>query len=131
MKKFRVTVNGTAYEVEIEEIGVVTDNLRVPPRAPETAAFVAAPALKHISGARNISPLLLDQAGTITSPMPGMINEVRVKIGEQVQAGDVLFVLEAMKMENLIKADIAGVVKEIRAVKGHAVNSGDTLAVIS
>ncbi|MDF9406830.1 biotin/lipoyl-binding protein [Pelotomaculum isophthalicicum JI] len=136
MKKFRVTVNGEVYEVEIEEVGGSADSptqlgAPVPPRTPEAAPLVSASAPIIVPGARNASSLSLGDAGTVTSPMPGMINDVKVKTGDQVKPGDVLIVLEAMKMENLIKADIAGTVKEVRVVKGQAVNGGDPLAVIA
>jgi len=136
VKKFRVKVNGEIYEVEVEEIGgpaytPAQAAAPLPPRNPDAAPLVSAPAPQPVSGARNVFSLSLGDAGTVTSPMPGMINDIKVKIGDQVEPGDVLIVLEAMKMENLIKADIAGTVKDIRVAKGQAVNSGDPLVVIS
>lgn len=128
VRKFRVTVNGEIYEVELEEIG--GDPVLSPPHVPAPALVAQAPP-RIVPGFRSKPALLQDDAGAVTSPMPGTINRVDVLVGDQVKAGDVLFILEAMKMENLIKADVDGVVKEIRVTKGQAVNSGDTLAVIA
>lgn len=135
MKKFRVIVNGEVFEVEVEEIGGSTGALvqvpaPMPPRTPEAAPLVATPAPK-LGGAGTGLSLSLGDAGTVTSPMPGVINDIKVRPGDQIKSGDVLIVLEAMKMENLIKADIAGTVKEVRVAKGQAVNGGDPLVIIS
>jgi len=62
--------------------------------------------------------------------MPGTVLDVKVNVGDAVKAGDVLLILEAMKMENELTADKAGTVKEIKVTKGQAVNGGDTLIVI-
>jgi len=128
VKKFRVKVNGAEYEVEIEEIGVQSTS--APQRLVETTLIEPLPAqvIEAVGSSRNY---LRDDAGSIRSPMPGVIIQIRVQIGEQVEAGTVLFILEAMKMENMIKADIAGVVTEVRVAEGQAVNSGDTLAIIA
>ena len=123
-----MTVNGEVYDVEVEEIG--GGPVFLPPQMP-TPALVATVPPKMMPGSSGKPALLQDDAGTVNSPMPGVINQVNVKIGDQVNAGDVLFILEAMKMENPIKADIAGVVKEVRVNKGQAVNSGDPLAIIA
>ena len=128
LKKFLVTVNGEKYEVEVEEIGGEPGFL--PPHTPAPALVAAAPPVM-VPGGRIKPVLLLDDAGSVNSPMPGVINQVNVQVGDQVKAGDVLFILEAMKMENPIKADIDGIVKEVRVAKGQAVNSGDPLAIIA
>ena len=108
MKKYRVTVNGTVYEVELEEI---------------TGAVPAAPA----------APAPAAPAGDgekITSPMPGTILSVNVAPGQSVRKGDVLMVLEAMKMENEIMCPRDGVVSSVQAAKGAAVESGTLLCVL-
>ena len=127
MKRFRVTVNGETYEVDIEEIGAAPSPLP----AQSTISSPWTPPARVVVGAGSRQFSLQEDAGAIRSPMPGTINQVRVRVGDQVNAGDVLFTLEAMKMENMIHADIAGVVKDVRVVKGQAVNGGDTLAVIA
>lgn len=132
MKKFRIKVNDEVFEVEIEEIGNSREIVQapVPPQAPPAAPLFSGAQPQLIAKSNKFSITLAD-AGTITSPMPGMINEVKVKAGDLVKPGDILVILEAMKMENQIKADIAGTVKEVRVIKGQAVNGGDPLVVIS
>ena len=127
MRKFNVNVNGTLYEVEVEEIqaGVAAAPARKPipaaaPKAaaPKAAAPKAAPARPAAAPAG---------AETVKAPMPGNILEVRVKDGQAVQAGDVLFILEAMKMENEIMAPAAGTVSGVAVQKGSAVATGAVL----
>ena len=108
MRKYRVTVNGTVYEVELEEI---TGAVPAAPAAP-------APAAPAGEGER------------ITSPMPGTILAVNVTPGQSVRKGDVLMVLEAMKMENEIMCPRDGVVSSVQAAKGAAVESGTLLCVL-
>ena len=109
MKKYRVNVNGTAYEVEIEEMN----------GAPAAAPVAAAPA-PAVSGAGE----------SITSPMPGNILAVNVAAGDLVKKGQVLMVLEAMKMENEIMAPHDGKVTAVAVTKGAAVESGALLCTI-
>ena len=109
MKKYKVNVNGTAYEVEIEEMT----------GAPAAAAApVAAPAAASGVGE------------SITSPMPGNFLAVNVAAGDMVKKGQVLMVLEAMKMENEIMAPQDGKVTSVAVAKGAAVESGTLLCVI-
>ncbi len=112
MKKYRVTVNGTAYEIELEEL---TGAAPVSAPAPAAAAPVAA------------APAGGEQ---VTSPMPGTILDVKVSQGASVKKGDVLMILEAMKMENEIMCPCDGKVASINAAKGAAVESGTLLCVI-
>ena len=112
MKKYRVNVNGTAYEVEIEEMTGA-------PAAPVAAAPAAAPA-----------PAASGAGESITSPMPGNILAVNVAAGDAVKKGQVLMVLEAMKMENEIMAPRDGKVTSVAVAKGAAVESGALLCTI-
>ncbi|MBR3486962.1 MAG: biotin/lipoyl-binding protein [Clostridia bacterium] len=113
MRKFLVNVNGTSYEVEVEEL-----KGEAAPKAPAASAASAAPAAPaHSTGA----------AETISAPMPGTIVSVNVKVGDSFKRGQVLLVLEAMKMENEILAPRDGRVVNLNTQKGSNVNSGDIL----
>ena len=116
MKYYNITVNGVAYSVSVEETAAGA--------APVAAAPVAAPvapkaAPKAAAGAAG--------AVTVKAPMPGNILDVKVAAGASVKAGDVLVILEAMKMENEIVAPQDGTVASINVNKGDTVNSGDVL----
>ena len=115
MKKYRVNVNGTVYEVELEEITGAT----APIAAPAVAPAPAAPVSSAPAGGEQI-----------TSPMPGNIRDIKVNVGDTVNADDVVIILEAMKMENEIFAPASGKVIAINTTKGASVNSGDCLLVI-
>ena len=110
MKKYRVNVNGTVFEVEIEEMTGA-------PAAPAAAPAPAAPAAP--AGGEKI-----------TAPMPGTILAVNVTSGSAVKKGDVLMILEAMKMENEIMAPCDGTVTSVSVTKGAAVESGALLCTI-
>ena len=115
MKKYRVNVNGTAYEIELEEMtGAVSAPAAAPAPAPAAAPAAAAPA----GGEK------------VTSPMPGTILDIKVAQGASVKEGDVLMILEAMKMENEIMCPCNGTVASINTTKGAAVESGTLLCVI-
>ena len=107
MKKYRVNVNGTVYEVELEEI-----------TGAAPAASVAAPAAAPAGGEK------------VCAPMPGNILAVNVSNGSAVKKGDVLMILEAMKMENEIMAPCDGTVTSVSVTKGAAVESGALLCTI-
>ena len=110
MKKYRVNVNGTVFDVEIEEMTGA-------PAAPAVAPAPAAPAAP--AGGEKI-----------TAPMPGTILAVNVTSGSAVKKGDVLMILEAMKMENEIMAPCDGTVTSVSVTKGAAVESGTLLCTI-
>ena len=110
MKKYRVNVNGTVYEVELEEMTGA-------PAAP--AAAPAAPAAAPAAGGEKV-----------TSPMPGTILSVNVAAGDTVKRGQVLMILEAMKMENEIMCPCDGTVTSVSVTKGAAVESGTLLCTI-
>ena len=115
MKKYRVTVNGTAYEIELEELTGA---------APAPAAATAAPAPAPAPAA---APAGGEQ---VTSPMPGPILSINVAAGDTVKRGQVLMVLEAMKMENEIMCPCDGKIASVNTSKGASVESGTLLCVI-
>ncbi len=125
--KYIVNLNGKNYEVEVTESEAVllstTEAAPVAAPAPVAAAPAAAPAPAA-------TPVATAQGTTIASPMPGSILNVSVSVGQAVKAGDVLMVLEAMKMENDIVAPCDGSVKQLLVTKGSVVNTDDVLAVI-
>lgn len=131
MKKYMITVNGNQYEVEVEEIkdnSVYTPAVHAEPAiraaAPApVAAHAPAPASKP-AAASNVIPT---GAATITSPMPGTILKVNVNTGDSVKKGQVLLILEAMKMENEIVAAADGKISSVNVAKGSSVNAGDVL----
>lgn len=132
MKKYRITVNGNTYEVEVEELQNETERPAYTP-APQPAAPQAAPAApRPAASSPQPKPVTKPAApGAVTSPMPGTILDVKVKEGDEVKKGQVLMVLEAMKMENEIIASSDGKVKTVYVQKGASVNTGDPLVELS
>ena len=119
MKKYNITVNGNTYEVLVEEADASTPvAYTAPAAAPVAAPKAAAPKAAPVAGG----------AVKVTSPMPGTILNVKVSVGQSVKKGDVICVLEAMKMENDIPAPQDGVIASINVQKGASVNAGDVLA---
>ena len=112
MKKYRVNVNGTVYEVDVEDISGAA------PVAAPAAAPVAAPVSAPAGGEQ------------VTSPMPGNILAVNVAAGDTARKGQVLMILEAMKMENEIMCPCDGKIVSVSVTKGATVESGTLLCVI-
>ncbi len=121
--KYIVTLNGKNYEVEVEETEAVL--LSVQDAVP-AAAPVSAPAVPAAAPGK---PTVTD--GTqVVSPMPGTILKVNASVGQAVKAGETLFVLEAMKMENEIAAPADGTIKQLLVSQGSSVATDDVLAVL-
>lgn len=123
--KYVVTLNGKNYEVEVEEteavITAVTD------AAP--TATPAAPAAPAPTAAAPAAPAAAADGQNVLAPMPGTVLSVNVSVGASVKAGDILLILEAMKMENEIVAPCDGTVRQI-AAKGSSVATDELLAVV-
>lgn len=132
--KYNVTLNGKVYEVDVtEQDAVVTGVTQVPvmASAPVVAAPVAAPVAAAPEAPASAPAASANVEGTpVKAPMPGTILAVKKNAGDAVKAGDVIFVLEAMKMENDIVAPCDGTVKSINTPKGSSVKTDDVLAVI-
>ena len=130
--KYKVTLNGRTYEVEVEAgkamcvaeyeaYAPVAAPVAAPAAAPVAAAPVAAPAAGGVT---------VSGGESVTAPMPGNILKVAVSVGQTVKEGDLLVVLEAMKMENEIYAPCGGTVTSVPVAKGSTVDTGAALVVI-
>ena len=126
-----VTVNGIPFEVEMKQpVKAAKQKVKLgtPAAAPvastsPASAAPAAPAEKPAAPAASGKP--------VVAPLPGTINDIKVKVGDKVNAGDTVVILEAMKMQNNIEAESAGTIASINVNKGDAVMEGDTLVVIA
>lgn len=126
MKNYRITVNGTSYDVSVEELS----GGAAPVAAPVAAAPVAAPAP---AAAPPAPAPAAGGAGSVkvSSPMPGKILAVKANVGDSVKKGQVILILEAMKMENEVVAPEDGTIASIDVTVGASVESGDTLATLN
>ncbi len=147
MKKFKVTVDGQSYTVEVEELksqpnqntgsasrdkdiaGKPNNNVSKPEA--QKAETVTAPQAEEKENSAPPSSPKVEGGTSIKAPMPGSVIDVNVKAGDNVQNGDVLLILEAMKMENELTSSTAGTVTEVLVKKGDTVNSGDPLVIIA
>ena len=132
MKRYSITVNGNVYDVIVEEAdaqGYSAPAAPVAPVAPVAPATPAAPAAPKPTP----KPAASGSAGAVSvnSPMPGTILDVKVSVGQAVKKGDVICVLEAMKMENDIPAPQDGVIASINVQKGASVSANDVLATLN
>jgi len=158
VRTFRVTVNGQVFDVQVEEIGhapavtgvSLAEPVSRPPAAPAStaapppvprasvqppsqaaappAATAGRPVARQDKAA--VAGAARADGSSVTAPLPGTILDVRVAAGQEVSAGQVLCILEAMKMENEIVASRGGTVQQVNAQRGQAVNAGDLLFVI-
>lgn len=129
MKNYRVTVNGIPYDVVVEEIGEVASSAPAAPAAPAAPVAPAAPAAAPKAPAA--APKGNAGATAIKAPMPGTLIKVNVKAGDAVKKGDVLCVLEAMKMENDILAPADGVVATVEVAQGASVATDAVLVTLN
>ena len=129
--KYKVTLNGRTYEVEVEagKAMLLDEYEAIAPAPAAAAAPVAAPAAAPAAAAP-AAPVVTGAGEAVNAPMPGNILKVNVQNGQAVKAGEVLVVLEAMKMENEIMAPKDGTVTQVLVSKGSTVDTGAPLVVI-
>ena len=130
IKKFNVTVNGTTYEVEVEEVKATGGAAPKAAPAPKPAAPAPAPATKAAAPAPAAKVAAGAGEHSIDSPMPGKIVKLVANEGAAVKAGDVLLILEAMKMQNEITADADGTVKKFNVAAGQSVKAHESLVIL-
>ena len=128
MRKFKVNVNGVAYNVEVAEEGVVA--VAAPAAAPVAAAAPAPVAAAPAPVAAAPAPVAAAGDTTMTAPMPGSVSKIVAKEGQTVKKGDVIIMLEAMKMQNEMASPVAGTVKSINVSVGESVKPGQIMAII-
>lgn len=132
--KYKVTLNGKTYEVEVEQgKAVLLDEYEALAPAPAAAAVpAAAPAAAPVAApAASAAPVNLEAGEAVNAPMPGNILRIDVAKGDTVKAGQVLVILEAMKMENEIVAPKDGTVAQVVTSKGAVVDTGSPLIVLA
>ena len=129
--KYKVTLNGRTYEVEVEHgKAMLLDEYEAIAPAPVAAAPAAAP-VAAAPAAAPAAPAVTGAGDAVTAPMPGNILKVNVTAGQAVKEGDLLLVLEAMKMENEIFAPCNGTVAQVLVQKGSTVDTGATMVVLN
>jgi len=133
LKQYKITVNGKTFDVDVEEVGGAPEikSVAPAPAAPKAAAPApkAAPAPAPKAAPKAAAP---KGAGTeIAAPMGGNVLSVAVSEGQQVNEGDLLFIFEAMKMENEMTAPVSGTVTKISIEKGQAIEAGAVAMIIA
>ena len=122
MKSYTITVNGTAYEVTVEETGSVSAPTAAPVAAPKAAPAAAPKAAAPVAGAGAV---------IVSASVPGKVLKVVASVGQAVKAGDNIIILESMKMEIPVVAPQDGTVASIDTSEGASVENGDTLATMN
>ena len=136
MMKYKVTLNNRVYEVEVEEgEAMLVDEYELAAPAAPAPAHAAPVAAAPVAAAPAAAPAAPAgdalAAGTrVDAPLPGNVLMVKVTVGQAVKAGDVLVIIEAMKMENEVAAPCDGTVKQVVAQKGAVVETGAPLVVL-
>jgi biotin carboxyl carrier protein len=137
MKKFLIKVNGNQYEVEVEEIkegqttAAFTEEVQYTPPVKQAEKKPAVePKAKPEPAPAKTAAAVPEGAEPVKAPIPGTVLKIEVKTGDQVKKGDVLLLLEAMKMENEIISPFDGTVTSVNVETGGSVNSGDVLVTI-
>ena len=130
--KYKITLNGRTYEVEVEAgKAMLLDEYEAIAPAPVAAAPAAAPVAAAAPAAAPAAPAVTGAGEAVTAPRPGNILKVNVNVGDKVKEGQVLVVLEAMKMENEIMAPKDATVTQVVVSKGSTVDTGAPLVVLA
>ncbi|WP_304205685.1 oxaloacetate decarboxylase subunit alpha [Fusobacterium perfoetens] len=127
LRAYRVNVNGKSYEVEVEEIGAQATTAPVQPKAAPAPVAPAPTPKSEPTPTPAPAPTVSASGEIVEAPMPGTIVDIKVKVGDSVKEGDLVAVIEAMKMETDLYSTKIGVVKAINAGKGAQVNTGDAI----
>ena len=127
IKAYRVNVNGKVYEVEVEEITAGGQQTVAAAPAPTPVAPKPAPVAPAPAPAPTPAPKAGATGEIVEAPMPGTIVDIKVKVGDTVKEGDLVAVIEAMKMETDLFSTKSGVVTAVNAGKGASVNTGDAI----
>lgn len=125
MKSLRITVNGKIYEVQVEE----TDSVEIAPQPTQNNSTITTPAQQE-KPVEAVKPAASTSGQSVTSPMPGNILDVKVSQGDSVKMGQILIMLEAMKMENEITSPCDGIVSSVLVKKGDTVDAGAVMVTI-
>lgn len=129
MKRYTITVNGIPYDVTVDEAGA--DNGVMPASTPAPAPTAAAPSMPLAVKPDAPKPAGSEGNVKVDAPMPGTILDIKVGVGDSVNSGDTLCILEAMKMENDIVAPEAGTVASVNVSRGDSVEAGQVLITLN
>ncbi|WP_053958546.1 biotin/lipoyl-containing protein [Sulfobacillus thermosulfidooxidans] len=129
VRKFRIRVNGVVYDVEAEEISIEQSAGSASSSSTPSAPVVTPPVpSEHPKAAAPV--VMQDGEMVIEAPLPGAVLDVKVQEGQLVEVGQVLIILEAMKMENEVTAPVSGRIKSLRVQKGSSVDANEVLVII-
>lgn len=128
-KIYSVVVNGELFKVEVEDLGIKDESEPVKIARPVEKPSPPTPPPEKVAPAAS-KPAQVAGEGAVVAPMPGKVLSIKVEVGDKVETGQPVLILEAMKMENVLNAPADGTVKDIKVAPGDNANQGDVLIVI-